>query len=301
MFGEIHAGFDRGDVVPYLGPGVLALAGADCTLPYAPDVLVGKLTAAATVPHKIRNNLTAAAQFIENFKHRKSVNAAMTKAFEDPMAATALHRWLAARPKLPLLVNAWYDDLPQKALSTRGSWGIVQGVSQAEHFGEWVHYFRPDGSRIEGAPRARDSSGAKAPADAPDETLSWKTLLYQPIGSVAPARNFIISDSDYVEILTEIDIQTPIPEAVRSIRRGKNFLFLGCRFSTQIERTFARQIMKRSSDRHFAVLPEEPTRNEVRFLREQNIVRIDMPLEAFVAKLTGDALGATELASAGEA
>ena len=96
--------------------------------------------------------------------------------------------------------------------------------------------------------------------------MGWTTLLYQPIGSVAPASNFIISDSDYVEILTEIDIQTPIPEAVRSIRRGKSFLFLGCRFSTQLERSFARQIMKRSSDRHFAVLPEPLTRNEARFL-----------------------------------
>jgi hypothetical protein len=301
MLGEIHAAFERGDVVPYLGPGVLALAGKDCALPSSPETLVGKLTAAATVPHKIRNNLTAAAQFIENFKHRKTVAAAMTKAFDDPTPPTTLHQWLAGRPKLPLLVNAWYDDLPQKALSQRRGWGMAQGVSQAEHFGEWVHYFRPDGSRIEGVARVQDGSGAKAPADAPDETLSWPTLLYQPIGSVAPAANFIISDSDYVEILTEIDIQTPIPEAVRSIRRGKSFLFLGCRFSSQIERSFARQIMKRSSDRHFAVLPDAPTRNEERFLRDQNIIRIDMPLDSFVAKLTAGLVGIAVLASIADA
>ncbi len=59
--------------------------------------------------------------------------------------------------------------------------------------------------------------------------------------------------------------------------------------------------MKRSSDRHFAVLAEPPTRNEARFLREQNIVRIDMPLDIFVAKLTADGVSATELASAAEA
>ncbi len=297
MLGEIHAAFDRGDVVPYLGPGVLALAGKECALPCSPETLVAKLTAAAAVPHKIRNNLTAAAQFIENFKHRKTVAAIMKKAFDAPTAPTALHRWLAARPKLPLLVNAWYDDLPQKALSARSAWGMAQGVSQAEHFGEWVHYFRPDGSRIKGLAHAPDGLGAKAPADAPDETLSWTTLLYQPIGSVAPAANFIISDSDYVEILTEIDIQTPIPEAVRSIRRGKSFLFVGCRFSSQLERSFARQIMKRSSDRHFAVLPEAPTRNEEKFLREQNIVRIGMTLDSFAAKLIADSVGAMELAS----
>ena len=299
MLGEIRAAVDRGDVVPYLGPGVLILVGEELALPPSPDTLVGKLTAAATVPHKIRNNLTAAAQFIENFKHRKTVTSVMTKTFDQPTQPTLLHQWLAARPKLPLLVNAWYDDLPQKALAARGNWGMAQGVSQAEHFGEWAHYFRPDGSRVAGAARVQDGSGAKAPADAPEETLAWTTLLYQPIGSISPAANFIISDSDDVEVLTEIDIQTPIPEAVQSIRRGKSFLFLGCRFSSQLERSFARQIMKRSSDQHWAVLPGPLTRNEEKFLRDQNIDRIDMPLDSFVEKLTERANSNAELAPIG--
>ena len=40
--------------------------------------------------------------------------------------------------------------------------------------------------------------------------------------------------------------------------------------------------MKRSSDKHWAVLPEEPTKNEKRFLAEQNIQRLDVPLEEFI-------------------
>jgi hypothetical protein len=94
-----------------------------------------------------------------------------------------------------------------------------------------------------------------------------------------------VSDSDYVEVLTEIDIQTPIPEMVQTIRKGRNFLFLGCRFATQLERGFARQVMKRSSDVHWAVLEGPVTRNEEKFLREQNITRIDAPLSEFVAEL----------------
>lgn len=288
MLSEIESGFQRGDVIPYLGPGVLALAKEGNAVPASPEELVVQLISAATVPHKIRNNLTAAAQYLENFKHRKTVVAAMTKAFQQSPAPSALHRWLAKLPKLPLLVNAWYDDLPQKALADRKSWGLVQGVSQAEHFGYWVNYFRPDGSLVPGKERVLDGSGAKAPAAAPQETLGWETLLYQPLGSVAPAANYIISDSDYVEVLTEIDIQTPIPEAVQSIRKGRNFLFLGCRFQTQLERSFARQIMKRSSDRHWAVIDGALTKNEDKFLREQNIIRIDAPLADFAARLTGE-------------
>jgi hypothetical protein len=43
--------------------------------------------------------------------------------------------------------------------------------------------------------------------------------------------------------------------------------------------------MKRSSDHHWAVLPNEPTRMEAMFLQEQGITRIDMPLAGFAAAL----------------
>lgn len=285
MLSEIGAAFKDGVAIPYLGPGVLELPPRP-EIPVSPEELVVRLTAKATVPHKIRNNLTAAAQYIENFKHRKTLVAGMKEAFSGAAEPNELHKWLATLPNLKLLVNAWYDDLPQQAFKERDSWGLVQGVSQAEHFGEWVHYFRPDGLHVPGRQRVLDGSGAKAPAEAPPETLAWKTLIYQPLGSISPNANYIVSDSDYVEVLTEIDIQTPIPEAVQIIRKGRNFLFLGCRFATQIERSFARQIMKRSSDRHWAVIEGALTKNEVKFLQEQNITRIDAPLGEFVAQLT---------------
>jgi hypothetical protein len=271
--GTIKDGLARGLVIPYMGPGVLALAGESCPLPRSPVELVDRLTAKASVPHKIRKNLTAAAQFIENFKHRKTVVAAMTEAFAAPMQPTPLHRFLAAQPALPLIVHAWYDDLPQKALAGKGGWGMVQGVSQSQHYGTWVHYF---------------SGETLAPAGQAD-AANWRTLLYQPLGSVSPAANYLVSDSDFVEVLTEIDIQTPIPEAVINMRKNRNFLFLGCRFSTQLERIFAHQITKRSSDRHWAVLPETPTRNEARFLAQHNIERIPLPLAAFSGLLAGEA------------
>jgi SIR2-like protein len=282
----VRAALDSGSAIPYLGPGVLALAGGESAVPDSPEALVVRLTANASVPHKIRNNLTAAAQFIENFKHRKTVVAAMTQAFRSEMPPNELHRYLASCPRLPLLVHAWYDDLPTKALASRQGWGTVQGVSQSEHFGSWVHYFRPDGTKVGGAPPKVTAEEGMRPADLPDEAAAWSTLLYEPLGSVAPAANYLVSDTDFVEVLTEIDIQTPIPPPVQDIRKGRHFLFLGCRFAHQLNRIFARQIMKRSSDHHWAVLPEPPTRNEARFLEEQGIERIDMPLAEFVAALT---------------
>lgn len=284
MVPAIRSALAEGVLVPYIGPGALALAGADCPIPASAEELVRRLSASTSVPHKLRTNLTGAAQFIENFKHRKTVVALMKNAFAADLAPSPLHRFLAAQPALPLLVHAWYDDLPQRALAQRTDWGMVQGVSQAEHFGRWTHHFRPDGTATDDLHRVANDP----PPRTSEEAAAWRTLLYQPLGSVAPAANFLVSDSDFVEVLTEIDIQTPIPGAVKSLRVGRHFLFLGCRFATQIGRSFARQIMKRSSDRHWAVLPETPTRNEERFLAQQGIERIAMPLAAFVEELAAD-------------
>jgi len=268
---SIASAFASGRAIPYLGPGVLSFGGAACSLPDSQKTLVAQLTAKSSVPHKVRNNLGAAAQFIENFKHRSTVTGAITEAFSVEAQPNALHTLIMSLPKLPLVVHAWYDDLPQKALRPRVSWGMAQGVSQSEHFGDWIYYY--------------DSDGAYAGVSAEGCVTAWKTLLYQPFGSVWPARNYLVSDSDFVEVLTEIDIQTPIPEPVQKIRKERSFLFLGCRFSTQQERLFAHQIIKRSTDMHWAILPEEPTHNEARFLEDHKIERLSLHLDEFVAKL----------------
>ncbi|WP_018412894.1 SIR2 family NAD-dependent protein deacylase [Methyloversatilis thermotolerans] len=268
--GAIEDGLRAGTVVPYLGPGMLSLV-PEYAVPANPEALVALLTARVSVPHKIRNRLTQAAQFIENFKHRKTLVDQMNSAFAASPLASPLHAWLAGLG-LPLIVDAWYDEAMAAALQEAGvSWGEVQGLSQSEHFGTWTGWYDKDGNPV------------------PDRAPDWKTILYKPIGSASPAANYLVSDTDYVEVLTEIDIQTPIPQEIQALRSGRSFLFLGCRFNDQLTRTFARQIMKRSSDRHWVVMPEEPTRMEAKFLGEQNITRIVMPLSEFAERVLAPA------------
>ena len=266
----------QGSVIPYLGAGLLDAAENTVRLPATPEALAELLTTKVSVPHKIRKRLTAAAQYIENFKHRKTLVNLMNGVFSQHGTPTALHQWLSTWPDLPLLVSAWYDDTMQRALVGRtGGWGMVQGLSQSEHFGQWIGYYHADGS-----------SATEA------ESADWQTLLYQPWGSASPAGNYLVSDSDYVEVLTEIDIQTPIPEPVQRLRAGRHFLFLGCRFNDQLSRSFARQIMKRSSDQHWAILPTDMSRNEQRFLLEQRITPLHLSLEEVL-----DQLPAAEIAT----
>jgi hypothetical protein len=265
---EILAGLEAGQIVPYLGPGVWAAAATPPAHPADHLQLVAKLTERVTVSHKLRKNLTGAAQYIENFKHRKTLTGLMNTAFQGKGAPGEMHEFIASLHKLPLVIDSWYDDAMQLALAQHPDWGQVQGVSQAEHHGEWVRYYTAQGELTDA-----------------DAAQQWQTLLYRPLGSSSPAQNYIVSDSDYVEILTEIDIQTPVPPIVQQRRSGKNFLFLGCRFTCQLDRIFARQIMKRSSLRHWALIEGELSKNEERFLQEMNITRLALPLSALLEQV----------------
>jgi hypothetical protein len=271
---DVRTALAAGTIIPYLGPGLLELV-PDCPVPDSPEKLAVLMSSKLTVPHKIRKRLTAVAQFIENFKHRRTLVDLMRQAFAANVAPTRLQQALAALPEVPLIVIVWYDDAMRNALAARGGWGQVQGLSQSEHFGTWFQCYDAVGQAVE-----------EEAADA------WKTVLYQPIGARAPAENYLVSDSDYVEVLTEIDIQTPIPPLVQSLRRGRHFLVLGCRFNDQLQRTFARQIIKRSSDRHWAVLEGVPSRNEQRFMAEYGIEQIDMPLADFESEFAAEFLAA---------
>lgn len=262
--GSLHAG----RMIPYLGPGMLELCPEAGTVPSSLEALATFLGSKVTVPGRARGNLGASAQYIENFKHRKTLVDLMCQAFAPALTPAPLHRALAALPAVPLIVQLWYDDVMRSALAERQDFGLIQGLSQSEHFGTWHQAMEADG------------------ADLNLEVLAERTLaLYQPWGAVAPRPNFLVSDADFVEVLTEIDIQTPIPALVQERRRERSFLFLGCRFTSQTERIFAHQICKRSAETHYAVLAAEPTRNEARFLAQHGITRLALPLAAFADAL----------------
>ena len=261
---------EAGKLVPYLGPGIWSgEAGLSAPFPTDGEGLAESLARRSPVPGRARKILSASAQYIESQKHRKTLRKLLLESFSVPAPGLALHERLANLPRLPLVVDVWYDGALRAAFGSRSDWGEIQGVSQAEHPGSWTRAYRPDGS--------------EAPLE---ESRHWGTVLYKPLGSVSPAGNFVISDADFVEVLTEIDIQTPIPAVVQERRRGSHFLFLGCRFSSQTERTYARQILKRSSDRHWAILPEELSRNEERFLEEVGIGRISLSLVELAERLS---------------
>ncbi len=171
-----------------------------------PEALAAFFGTKVALPRRAKGNAWAAAQHIESMKHRSTVTALMTEAFASPVEPTPLHRYLASL-RLPMIVDTWYDGAMRAALGERKDWGEVQGITRAG-IGEdrWYRFYDAAGNETDRA-----------------AATGWTTLLYKPHGSIAPAKNFLISDADYVEVLTEIDIQTPIPDAVKDRRTERSF------------------------------------------------------------------------------
>lgn len=259
----------EGTLIPYLGAGVSALVPG---VPASPAAMSALIEAEVRVPKRAAGNMWAAAQFVESRRFRATLSTIIEKAFAVPATGNPVHEWLA-RVRPPMVVDAWYDDgLIETWRKGPAGWGWVQGVSRN---GEWIEIwhktYSPDGVLHA----------------APDP--AWTSLVYKPHGMARKGSSFLMSDSDYVEVLTEIDIQTPIPDEVKARRTGRGFLFLGCRFDDQMLRTFARQIMKRSGGAHVAVIDGALTRMEAKFLEEQGITRIDAPIAAVVEAISAPA------------
>lgn len=273
ILADLSAQVAAGHLIPYLGGEVLTMGGATPPVPAGARDLAHALCAKVPVPGRLRNNLWHSAQYIESFRHRMTLDRLMADFFKPVPEPNVLHRWLASLDQLPLIVDTWYDGAMRQALAERADWGQIQGVSKAR--------------RVDEAPwtRAYDATGAECPES---DASAWSTVLYKPHGAAQPAGDVLASDADYVEVLTDIDIQTPIPLAIQQRRTGRGFLFLGCRFYDQILRTFARCIIKRSGGPHYAVLPvEDLSKNERKFLELEGITPLSVPLEEAALLLSG--------------
>ncbi|PTV94560.1 SIR2-like protein [Rhodobacter aestuarii] len=258
----------QGKRVPYLGAEVSALSGSEA--PSTPPALSAILESKVRVPRRAVGNLWAVAQYIESRKFRGTLNKLVRDAFAvPPGGANPVYDWLA-RVRPPMVVDSWYDDAILRAFGPgRDDWGYVQGVSRS---GGWTEDYY----------RAFTAGGGELDAADPN----WPSLIYKPHGLATAEGSFLMSDADYVEVLTEIDIQTPIPEEVQNRRTGRPFLFLGCRFDDQLLRIYARQIAKRSGTGHIAVIPGPLTKMEEKFFEELSITRIDAPLSEVTERLT---------------
>ncbi|MBI5937332.1 MAG: SIR2 family protein [Betaproteobacteria bacterium] len=223
-FPAILAGLGEDTVVPYLGAG--ALAGVVDTqsgraMPADSESLILAMNNGQPMAPKLMYEFPRAAMHVELKRGRSTLMKFLNATYGNTdWSQSALHNWLAEQ-KLPYIVDTNRDLLLQKAWATTPHTLIV-GVARIGGTDFRFKLFQHDGTSY----RAIDQEAVNASLP----------VLFKPLGTPQPEPNYIASDADFVDYLTELMGGFGIPAFVKRMRQGKRYLLLGMRLTRDTER-----------------------------------------------------------------
>jgi hypothetical protein len=257
-FDDIFSGLRDGSVVPYLGPG--ALSGVTDAngkaIPADSDSLILAMNNGQPMAPKLMYEFPRAAMNIELKRGRKAVNNFLDATYKDTKWSTSpLHAWLGEQ-KLPYMIDANRDT--QMQLQYAGTpHTLVVGIARMSGTAFRFRLFHYDGT-----------SYTSVEQEAVDSSLP---ILFKPLGTPTPESNYIASDADFVDYITELMGGFAIPSFVKRMRQNKRYLLLGMRLNRDTDRmVFSDVIFGADKPAGWALIPH-PTDKEKRYLDKLNI------------------------------
>lgn len=255
-----------GALVPYIGAGalegVVSLDGSE-PIPADSDSLIYAMNGGKPMAPRLMYEFPRAAMNLENKKGRKFIERFLNETYlEKKWTIGPFHQWLADL-NLPYIVDINRDTQLQELYTDRDHTLIV-GVA-----------------RISGsAYRFRIyefSTEAKNYKEIEQEAVNTSLpILFKPMGSPLPEANYIASDADYVDYITELMGGFAIPSFLKEYRKGKQYLFAGLRMQRDTERMVLSDIIYASDENvsGFAMLPDANDK-EIRYCKKKNIAILD--------------------------
>lgn len=249
----------RGALVPYLGPGAVFDVVDEATgeaMPADSDSLILAMNGGKPMAPKLMYEFPRAAMNIELKKGRSTVTRFMTGLYGRPgWRAGALHRWLAEIAP-PYLIDSNRDSLMQRLYGERPHL-LIQGVSRIGGTEFRFKIFQWDGAAYEEV--AQETADTSLP------------ILFKPLGCSEPEPNFVASDADFVDYITELMGGFAIPSFVKAARQGRRYLFLGLPMTRDTERMVLSDMIYAAAEPAGYAVIAEPTEKEVRFCANKGI------------------------------
>jgi len=262
IFSTLLAGLKTGDIVPYLGPGILAGSTNDKgdAIPADSDSLIYAMNNGQPMAPRLMYEFPRAAMHLELKRGRSFVNKFLSELYgETQWSRAPLHDWLAAiKPAYVIDINR---DTQLQDSYAETPHTLITGISRIGGTDYRFKIYHYDGS----------SYTEKAQEDV-DTSLP---ILFKPMGTPRPESHFIASDADYVDYITELMGGFAIPTFLKQYRPEKQYLFLGMRLTRDSERMVMSDITYgASSPRGWALIPE-PNAKEARFCKRMGIEIIE--------------------------
>lgn len=270
-FESILTGLAEGTVVPYLGPG--ALAGvidpqSGRAIPADSDSLILAINDGKPMAPKLMFEFSRAAMHLELKRGRSALTRQLDAVYRDTTwSASALHTWLAGK-NLPYIVDSNRDTLLQKAYASTPHILIV-GVARIAGTAYRFKLYQYDGTRY--APIEQEAVNTSLP------------VLFKPLGTPLPESEYIASDADFVDYVTELMGGFAIPSFVKRMRQGRQYLLLGLRLTRDTERMVMSDIVFGAGEPTGWALIPNATDKEKRFLAKQGFEWVDADVADFLA------------------
>lgn len=277
LLAQLHAGLSSGEIVPYLGPGALAHVTHKVTgkpIPADSNSLILAMNNGQPMAPRLMYEFPRAAMNIELKRGRGVVNKFLINTYDtNEWTDSAFHAWLAGfNPDYVIDVNR---DLQFQTLWSTTAHILIVGIARMAGTAFRYRLYQHDGEKY-----------SEVSNENVDTSLP---VLFKPMGTPKPNPDFIASDADYVDYITELMGGFSIPPFLKARRAGKRYLFLGLRLNRDTERMVMADIIYDCATGPTAwALIEEPTAKERRYCARLGIEIIEAPISA----LYGEALAA---------
>lgn len=267
---SLLAGLKDGSIVPYLGPGALAdvtAVGSGQPMPADSDSLILALNDGRPMSPKLMYEFSRAAMNIELKRGRSAITRFLTRTYgETAWTRAALHDWLKSI-RAPYVIDINRDTQLQESYADTPHTVIV-GIARLGGSDFRYKLYAWDGATY-------------AATGSLDPTLP---MLFKPMGTPRPTPNFIASDADYVDFITELMGGFAIPPELKDWRRGKRYLLLGLRLNRDTERMVLSDMIYSAASPAGWALIAEPTEKERRFCKKLGLEIIEAPIAALIGE-----------------
>jgi len=263
VFSEILSGLYDNTVVPYLGPGVLFDAKNKINgdpMPADSDSLILAMNGGKPMAPKLMYEFPRAAMNQELKRGRTFLQQFLDKTYKETQyTRAAIHDWLAEwKPNYVIDINR--DTQLQESYADEEHTLIV-GLARiiGTHYRFKIfHYDREQYFEIE-----QSQVDPKLP------------ILFKPMGTPVPESNYIASDADYVDYITELMGGFAIPDFLKEYRKGRKYLLVGMPLNRDSERMVMSDITFAADEHRGWFLRKNPTDKEKRYSERIGLQLVD--------------------------
>ena len=260
-----------GSLVPFLGMGIFEKTRAKdgSQIPFDSDSMILALNNGRAMSHRLMYEYSRAAMSLEQRKGRDFIVQMTNHIFSSKKYdLPSIYLWLKKiKPKYIIDVNM--DDSLQKIYSDVDHFLII-GVSRiSSDYDRFIIY------------KFESLKKEYTKVDKKQLTLDLP-ILFKPMGSTKPEMNFIVSDADFVDWLTQAMGGFAFPNLLKEFRKDKEYLFIGLDFSKDTFRMVANEITLGLKGGINLLNKDKLTKKEDKFVKTHNLKNMRLNVDEFI-------------------